>query len=96
MSPFVPPGLLEVDLEALSDVPVLLQHGTDDPMVPVKSTRALAERAHRRRVPVVFREYPMGHEVALESVQDAQRWLRRWSRGEHPRRAAPGARPEGR
>ena len=28
MSPFVPPGLLGIDLEGARDVPVLLQHGT--------------------------------------------------------------------
>ncbi len=43
MSPFVPPGLLGIDLESARDVPVLLQHGTNDPMIPSASTRGLAE-----------------------------------------------------
>src|SRR3954451_12464459 len=42
MSPFVLPGVLQVDLESAIGVPVLLQHGTDDPMVPVAGTRDLA------------------------------------------------------
>src|SRR5262249_45006151 len=43
MSPAVQPGLFGVDVEAARGVAVLLQHGTEDPMVPAKGTRALAE-----------------------------------------------------
>jgi thioredoxin 1 len=95
MSPFVAPGLLQVDLEGARDVPVLLQHGTDDPMVPVAATRELAKALAEAGIPVVFAEYPMGHEVALESVQQGQRWLEAVRAGERPSEPLPEPPPEG-
>ena len=95
MSPFVPPGLLGVDLEGASEVPVLLQHGTDDPMIPSAGTRGLAEALVEAGLPVVYGEYPMGHEVSLESVQQAQRWLAQVHDGERPSEALPEPEPEG-
>jgi thioredoxin 1 len=95
MSPFVPPGLLQVDLDAARDVAVLLQHGTADPMIPTKGTRGLAEALVDAGLPVVYGEYPMGHEVSLESVQQGQRWLAQVHDGEQPREALPEPEPEG-
>ena len=95
MSPFVPPRVLQVDLEAAREVAVLLQHGTDDPMVPVAGTRELAEVLAGAGIPVVFGEYPMGHEVALESVQQAQDWLDAVRAGERPSEPLPEPPPEG-
>jgi thioredoxin 1 len=95
MSPFVAPGLLQVDVEGAKGVAVLLQHGTDDPMVPVAGTRQLAQALSDAGVPIVFAEYPMGHEVALESVQQAQGWLERVRAGELPSEPLPEPPPEG-
>ncbi len=95
LSPFVPPGLLGIDLEGARDVPVLLQHGSADPMIPAKSTRGLAEALVEAGLPVVFGEFPMGHEVSLESVQQAQQWLARVHDGERPTEAIPEPEPEG-
>jgi len=95
MSSFVPPGLLGIDLEHARDVPVLLQHGTADPMIPTAGTRRLAEALIEAGLPVVYGEYPMGHEVSLESVQQAQRWLAQVREGEQPCEALPEPEPEG-
>ena len=95
MSPFVPPGILQVDLEAARDVAVLLQHGTDDPMVPVAGTRDLAQALSGGGIPVVFAEYPMGHEVAMESVQQAHGWLEQVRAEERPSAPLPEPPPEG-
>ena len=95
MSPFVPPGLLGIDLESARDVPVLLQHGTNDPMIPSSATRGLAEALVEAGLPVVLGEYPMGHEVSLESVQQAAQWLTQVHDGEQPREALPEPEPEG-
>ena len=95
LSPFVPPGLLGIDLEGARDVPVLLQHGSADPMIPAKSTRGLAEALVEAGLPVVFGEFPMGHEVSLESVQQAQQWLAQVHDGQRPTEAIPEPEPEG-
>ena len=44
---------------------------------------------------MVFGEYPMGHEVSLESVQQAQQWLAQVHDGETPTRGDPRARARG-
>ena len=95
MSPFVAPGMFPVDAEGAAEVAVLLQHGTDDPMVPVAGTRELAKGLAEAGLPVVFAEYPMGHEVALESVQQAQGWLDAVRAGERPSEPLPEPPPEG-
>jgi thioredoxin 1 len=93
MSPALRQGMFGVDVDGARDVPVLLQHGTADPMVPVAGTRNLAEALASAGLPVELHDYPMGHEVTLESVQDAQRWLARVAAGEQP--SAPLPEPEG-
>jgi thioredoxin 1 len=94
MSPFVRTEMVDVDWEQAKDVPILLQHGTDDPMVKVAGSRDLAATLVEHGVPTVFSEYPMGHEVALESVQEGRAWLDAIRAGEKPARALPEPPPE--
>src|SRR6266576_2074296 len=56
MSPAVP--MAEVDEQARA-VPVLVQHGTHDPLIPVQRSRDLARTLRAAGVPTVYREYPM-------------------------------------
>jgi thioredoxin len=64
--------------------PVLMQHGTHDPMVPVDRARQTAKVLQEHDVPLVFREYPMQHNVTPESARDAMDWLAQIRRGEVP------------
>jgi len=66
------------------DVPVLLQHGTHDPLIPVQRTRDLARMMREVGIPTVYREYPMEHQVAIESLRDAREWLTQVLAGEKP------------
>src|SRR5947209_11470747 len=95
MSPFVAPGTLRVDPEGAAHVAVLLQHGTDDPMAPVAGTRELAKALSGAGLSVVFTEYPMGHEVALDSVEQGHAWLDAVRGGERPSEPLPEPPPEG-
>ncbi len=95
MSPFVVPGGLVVDPTIAAEVPVLAQHGTEDPMVPIARTRALVQALDAAGVPVVAQEYPMGHQVALESMEAARVWLDAVRAGERPSAPAPEPVPEG-
>ena len=90
MSPFLPgPNPLGLGQRALSALPVLLQHGTNDPLVPVQQSRDLARALRTVGVPIVYREYPMEHHVVPESLHDAREWMQRIVGGEVPDEPIP-------
>ena len=68
---------------------MLVQHGTHDPLIPVQRSRDLARQLRSLGVPTVYREYPMEHQVALESLRDATEWLARVYAGERPDEPIP-------
>jgi len=72
------------DLDEHDAPPVLVQHGTNDPLIPVQRSRDLARQLRSLGVPAVYREYPMEHQVALESLRDATEWLGQVYAGERP------------
>ena len=86
MSPASMTGVVDEDARA---VPVLIQHGTDDPLIPVQRSRDLARELRGLGIPTVYREYPMEHQVALEGLRDAHAWLEQVLAGEHPDEAVP-------
>lgn len=82
MSGFLP---TEEGLDWSGDLPpVLMQHGTTDPMVPLERARQTAQMLREHNVPLVFREYPMEHNVTPDSARDAMDWLTQIRRGEKP------------
>ncbi len=95
MSPFLlDASLLGLSPDLADAPPVLVQHGTQDPMVPAARSRDLVEALRGAGVPTVYAEYPMAHQVALESMADARDWLGRVRDGERPDEAAAEAEPE--
>ncbi len=80
---------LTYDWEAAASIPVLLEHGTEDPLLPIERGRAAAQTLEEHGAPVTYHEYPMAHEVSVESVQQAHEWLLAVSAGERPRQAVP-------
>jgi phospholipase/carboxylesterase len=65
----------EPDREALTGKPVLITHGLYDPMLPVEQGRAARDYLAALPVSLDYREYPMGHEVSMESLRDVAAWL---------------------
>ncbi|MGH9945272.1 MAG: alpha/beta hydrolase [Pyrinomonadaceae bacterium] len=61
--------------EALTGLPVLVTHGTQDPVIPVAHAREARAELERLPVDLTYREYPMGHEVSMESLADVRAWL---------------------
>jgi thioredoxin 1 len=100
MSGFLPTEAAD-DLDWSGDLPpVLMQHGTHDPVVPIDRARETARILQSHDVPLVFREYPMEHNVTPESVRDAREWLDQIRRGEKPKGlevqlSGPPPEPEG-
>lgn len=67
--------------------PVLLQHGSADPLISAEHGRLAAARLGAEGVPVVYREYAMAHQVTPESSQDAMAWLALVLTGQRPTEA---------
>jgi thioredoxin 1 len=86
MSPATMTGPID---DGARDVRVLVQHGTDDPLIPVQRSRDLARDLRTFGIPTVYREYPMEHQVALEGLRDARAWLTEVLAGERPDEPVP-------
>ena len=61
--------------EGVRSLPVLVQHGTQDPMIEVDRARDSVERLRDLKVPLTYREYDMGHEIRPRSLTDLSAWL---------------------
>ena len=62
--------------EANRTTPVLMLHGTEDPMVPVGWGEAARDRLREVGHDVTWRTWPMQHEVCLEEIEVIGAWLR--------------------
>jgi phospholipase/carboxylesterase len=58
-------------------LPLLVQHGADDPMISVDRARESRERLNALGATPDYREYPMGHEIRPDSMRDLSQWLER-------------------
>jgi phospholipase/carboxylesterase len=66
---------LEYDWDADADLPVLVQHGRADEVVPVDLGSDTAHILEQHGLEVTWHEYRMGHQTTLESLSDARDWL---------------------
>jgi len=62
--------------EKLRNLPLLVVHGTADAVLPISHGRASHKRLSELPVDLLYREYPMGHEVSQESLADVVAWLK--------------------
>lgn len=62
--------------DALTGLPVFVAHGIYDPMIPLQDGRDARDTLAKLPVALTYREYPMAHEVTLESLGDISSWLR--------------------
>jgi phospholipase/carboxylesterase len=61
--------------EALRNLPALVIHGTQDPMVPVAGAQESRQRLLARGLNVHYREFPMQHEINPEALRELVIWL---------------------
>ena len=57
------------------NTPSLFCHGINDAMVPYDSGKAAYEYTAQKNTQVHWKEYPMGHEVCIEEIEDIRDWL---------------------
>ena len=77
MSSWLAPQLAEelTAQEAHAQLPTLVIHGSQDPMIPIDRAYASRDVLLELKVPVAFREYPMGHEIRPEALREIVTWL---------------------
>jgi phospholipase/carboxylesterase len=72
------PSLVNEASAANRDVPILMVHGTRDPIVPhargAESAKTLRDAGYNVR----FDEYPMEHSVCMEEIESIAAYLHRW------------------
>jgi phospholipase/carboxylesterase len=79
LSTYVPlPDKLQAERsEANRNGPILMAHGTEDPIVPLKLAQASCSKLLTSGYPVEWHEYEMPHSVCAEEIDEVGRWLRR-------------------
>lgn len=55
--------------------PLFVAHGLYDSVLTIAEGRAVQELLQARQAEFTYREYPMAHEISLESWNDAVSWL---------------------
>lgn len=55
--------------------PLLVCHGSDDPMVPIEGGHRAFEAYDHGERPAEFHEFPIPHSVSLEEIEVIKRWL---------------------
>ncbi|GAB6192915.1 alpha/beta hydrolase [Desulfocastanea catecholica] len=57
-------------------IPIKIQHGTDDPVVPEQLGRKATTQLVKKGYSVSYENYPMEHAVCPQQIGDISRWLR--------------------
>jgi len=78
LSTWLPPGVLDQTgraAEPLAGLPVLVQHGATDALVPIERARDAVDQLRQAGAAVRYREYGIGHEISAESLRDLDAFL---------------------
>ncbi len=59
----------------LSNTSFFVAHGTHDPVIPINFGRRAHELLQKTGAPLLYREYPIQHQISEESLGDLTRWL---------------------
>ncbi len=79
LSTYLPaPDLLRSAETIAADTPVLLAHGTHDPVIPLSLAESSAAILRGLGVGLEWKTYPMAHEVCRQEISDLGAWLSRF------------------
>ncbi len=74
------PRLAQLQAEATSSnfrTPILMMHGTEDPIIPIAQGRTSRDHLMQAGYDVTWHEYPMPHSVCMEEITEVGEWLSR-------------------
>lgn len=60
---------------ANANIPILMAHGTQDPLIPLSLAHASRAKLLARGYKIEWHEYPMPHSVCMEEVEDIGVWI---------------------
>ena len=66
---------LTIPGKKLREFPLVMVHGIHDEITPIAKGRALRDTLNSYFINLTYREYPMGHFVVYDSLEDIQAWL---------------------
>ena len=61
--------------DANKDMPILIEHGTHDPVVPVILGEQAQQLLSAKGYNVAYNTYPMAHQVCMPQIQNIGKWL---------------------
>jgi phospholipase/carboxylesterase len=62
--------------KANHDLPILMCHGSFDPVLPLQLGSTSRDLLQAAGYPVEWKEYPMQHQVCIDEIRDIAAWLR--------------------
>lgn len=62
---------------ANQETPILLQHGREDPIIPIAHGQASRDQLQEAGYDVIWHDYPMPHSVCMEEIAEIGEWLGR-------------------
>ncbi|MEE9492767.1 MAG: alpha/beta hydrolase-fold protein [Gammaproteobacteria bacterium] len=71
------PTTLTDEKQAPSEISIRMDHGIDDPVVPVALAEESSRMIERQGYAVAFNRYPMAHSLYPEQIDSLYGWLRR-------------------
>jgi phospholipase/carboxylesterase len=77
LSTFLPDVVTQPDALAPENagLPVFMAHGDDDPLIPLVWAQHARDRLIGLGSPVVWKQYPMEHQVCAEEIADLAAWI---------------------
>ena len=76
LSAYLPvPGNLEKEASSHKETPIVMAHGTDDDIIPIKQGRCSYRRLIKSGYKIEWNEYPMPHTICPEEISMIGSWI---------------------
>ncbi len=67
---------VQENIEKYRHLNFFVSHGLYDDIIPVEAARKIAPYLNRRQIKHVYKEYPMGHEISYDCLNDLIAWTK--------------------